>query len=209
MRSSSHASVSGSPPRVRSRLAGPILVGRAGGITSACAEQTLGLARTFLRRRDHLRVCGADHTGDQSAATGQGSPPRVRSRPEGQLTIIVQTGITSACAEQTYSEEAKTELPGDHLRVCGADRPFYPGGDYEAGSPPRVRSRPRPAVQPIGEHGITSACAEQTRRSSASISWMRDHLRVCGADGAVPVLGGVLLGSPPRVRSRQLYFTVF
>ena len=32
-----------------------------------------------------------------------------------------QTGITSACAEQTPSPLTATSTSGDHLRVCGAD----------------------------------------------------------------------------------------
>ena len=32
-------------------------------------------------RRDHLRVCGADDQALASFLQGEGSPPRVRSRP--------------------------------------------------------------------------------------------------------------------------------
>ena len=50
----------GSPPRVRSRQLGGFAEGQRPGITSACAEQTLTTFATFIRSRDHLRVCGAD-----------------------------------------------------------------------------------------------------------------------------------------------------
>ena len=57
--------------------------------------------------------------------------------------------------------------------------------------------------------GITSACAEQTPGiGSGRVRW-RDHLRVCGADSEEESRKPLLKGSPPRVRSRQLYFTVF
>ena len=50
----------GSPPRVRSRLAGHVLEHETAGITSACAEQTTWLDLPFDLPLDHLRVCGAD-----------------------------------------------------------------------------------------------------------------------------------------------------
>ena len=72
----------GSPPRVRSRLWSSRSRCRRCGITSACAEQTSKPSRRASRRRDHLRVCGADMRLVYKLFIGLGSPPRVRSRPE-------------------------------------------------------------------------------------------------------------------------------
>ena len=71
------------------------------GITSACAEQTNGSTTDAPRRRDHLRVCGADGVPHVEVRARQGSPPRVRSRRFGVDLPYVVGGITSACAEQT------------------------------------------------------------------------------------------------------------
>ncbi len=70
----------------------------------------------------------------------------------------------------------------DHLRVCGADPSDLTRTPLPAGSPPRVRSRL--LVSPVGGAvaGITSACAEQTRRELRRTICREDHLRVCGAD---------------------------
>ena len=81
--------------------------------------------------------------------------------------------------------------------------------DCDAGSPPRVRSRPHMHAVRIEQRRITSACAEQTLFLSFSCCLSWDHLRVCGADLLVILLSMGDRGSPPRVRSRQLYFTVF
>ena len=52
----------------------------------------------------------------------------------------------------------------DHLRVCGADVNGVMDNVNKAGSSPRVRSRlPMPCVV-TADHGIISACAEQTDR---------------------------------------------
>ena len=70
------------------------------------------------------------------------------------------------------------------------------------GSPPRVRSRHD--AEHSGWHGvgITSACAEQTRRCAMRQPTMWDHLRVCGADTVGGSPRQLKRGSPPRVRSR-------
>ena len=77
------------------------------------------------------------------------------------------------------------------------------------GSPPRVRSRHADSVEHHGRFGITSACAEQTPAIAGTLATLADHLRVCGADWYRGASKSSMLGSPPRVRSRQLYFTVF
>ena len=54
------------------------------------------------------------------------------------------------------------------------------------------------------QRGITSACAEQTKYQCLKNNVSTDHLRVCGADGALGKNGTFSWGSPPRVRSRQV-----
>ena len=192
----------GSPPRVRSRRPGPDRpVGR-GGITSACAEQTEATGRTRTDATDHLRVCGADEFITFMPVTLSGSPPRVRSRLNDYRCLRADRGITSACAEQTDSPPRAWPPAQDHLRVCGAD--LTPTGSKRVGlgSPPRVRSRLAGHQTHSRRTGITSACAEQTRTSSSRKAAIWDHLRVCGADNPMRQAIRILLGSPPRVRSR-------
>ena len=172
----------GSPPRVRSRRHRFQRYPYSPRITSACAEQTCSASRFRLNPRDHLRVCGADVVELRSPDGSEGSPPRVRSRrPRARLRDLPR-GITSACAEQTCSPGTGSDGTGDHLRVCGADCKCGAGFAQRGGSPPRVRSR-QTNTQPTAPcHGITSACAEQTRTPVTPTTRPRDHLRVCGAD---------------------------
>ena len=111
----------GSPPRVRSRRRVHRVDGVPPGITSACAEQTRSAWRDQGRLRDHLRVCGADPFSSRHIVWRLGSPPRVRSRPVWLTLLCSFTGITSACAEQTWLHCWQAFPKGDHLRVCGAD----------------------------------------------------------------------------------------
>ena len=91
----------GSSPRVRSRhsevAGGQVPV----GIISACAEQTTLPVWLANSVKDHLRVCGADVLQFFFDLFAKGSSPRVRSRLPGFQNAGRQTGIISACAEQT------------------------------------------------------------------------------------------------------------
>ena len=152
--------------------------------------------------RDHLRVCGADRTESRQGQRNQGSPPRARSRLSPRPPPAHRTGITSACAEQTWKPNRSNRRAGDHLRVCGADNDARLETLVPYGSPPRVRSRPARARNPGRRRWITSACAEQTCSAIRACPAGRDHLRVCGADGSALSSRIKVYGSPPRVRSR-------
>ena len=185
----SEARGEGSPPRVRSRPSVDLLQIFVGGITSACAEQTADGLRSRIPHGDHLRVCGADLLAPIIEDDYPGSPPRVRSRPDTQKVRIDSLGITSACAEQTYSVGWSDWVEWDHLRVCGADASAKTVTPGRWGSPPRVRSRPHLITKPSAMVRITSACAEQTVGVSGYVAHKGDHLRVCGADFS-PIHGG-------------------
>ena len=136
----------GSSPRVRSRRKGIGIDSPAGGIISACAEQTSTRSPWCCRGWDHLRVCGADSGVLSSSTRRHGSSPRVRSRPPCRLCKSRRGGIISACAEQTRPRPQTANGNRDHLRVCGADPAIVTGIGHLRGSSPRVRSRlPRPA----------------------------------------------------------------
>ena len=192
----------GSSPRVRSRRAAVLPLPRVLGIISACAEQTSSSPSSMAMSWDHLRVCGADGNKTGNTIGKAGSSPRVRSRPRARGLSGRTPGIISACAEQTLSARSSTTRFWDHLRVCGAD--ISSAGDYRSkpGSSPRVRSRLIRLAGLARVDGIISACAEQTSVAPPVMPWIRDHLRVCGADVDKPTSWGQDIGSSPRVRSR-------
>ena len=193
----------GLPPRVRSRPMPSCNRSSGGGITSACAEQTLVDRLSDMVDADYLRVCGADPVPLHEPVYGPGLPPRVRSRSRRGYRQHVGRGITSACAEQTTAPKAMTGTPRDYLRVCGADLVVFGVYGDDGGLPPRVRSRQPVLTGREASRGITSACAEQTQSSAQPPSSGGDYLRVCGADGYLGRFTGRGAGLPPRVRSRQ------
>ena len=174
------------------------------GIISACAEQTTEAGLWIDDDRDHLRVCGADYDGATGGLHQQGSSPRVRSRRAAVGRYDRGRGIISACAEQTNRHLRRILVRGDHLRVCGADALGLLPDTVDEGSSPRVRSRPNGVRDVETKRGIISACAEQTWRKRAENRFLRDHLRVCGADYPGDISDGYHTGSSPRVRSRHV-----
>ncbi len=192
----------GSSPRVRSRLVACDCPVGVDGIISACAEQTGRVRLPGWRRWDHLRVCGADEVTDDDHESDSGSSPRVRSRRQIEGVPAAVLGIISACAEQTRRPRWSALGRRDHLRVCGADSHRVAAFLLPTGSSPRVRSRRDQGAARGDQDGIISACAEQTKWTCLKPCATRDHLRVCGADLANGIMGVLVRGSSPRVRSR-------
>ena len=175
---------SGSPPRVRER---PTI--------KPTQRHSIG---------DHPRVCGKDMGVFSRSGTGGGSPPRVRERHKGCNLSVLGFRITPACAGKTGLFKAGGVGDKDHPRVCGKDLYLYYRNFCEIGSPPRVRerlfcgSRIRPAPR------ITPACAGKTCHDLSKGTTNEDHPRVCGKDWELSYHRWGFLGSPPRVRERQI-----
>ena len=127
----------------------------------------------------------------------------MRSRLTRRAGEWPESGIISACAEQTTCCDMAISSSGDHLRVCGADLGVSGFQPAVLGSSPRVRSRLSSRKRTAAKSRIISACAEQTDPSSLFNVFPKDHLRVCGADCENRVERPLDSGSSPRVRSRQ------
>ena len=115
------------------------------GTTSACAENTgldhlaNSIDRNYLRVRgeyqghgilpgrwgNYLRVRGEYPKQCHKERLIRELPPRARRILQGFLTALKLQGTTSACAENTYSDDPKVSKNGNYLRVRGE----YPPSD--------------------------------------------------------------------------------
>ena len=131
-----------------------------------------------------------------------GSPPRVRERHVSSVNNHTHGRITPACAGKTPL--AILHLPGgeDHPRVCGKDITVNGAMNSPAGSPPRVRERPKNLWKLIFILRITPACAGKTLCPVVCLINLWDHPRVCGKDRLNCLKRVGPRGSPPRVRER-------
>ena len=115
-------SFNGSPPRVRGAPGTHTIKVTFARITPACTGSTPAPGRTGGCRSDHPRVYGEHAAPNTSAASVDGSPPRVRgARVPGDL-VVVGGRITPACTGSTYRPVAEWVSGADHPRVYGEHR---------------------------------------------------------------------------------------
>ena len=98
---------------------------------------------------------------------------------------IIRSGTTSACAENTLRGPILSKPTGNYLRVRGEYFIRVVGQPLLSELPPRARRiRYTFALLRI-YNGTTSACAENTGRSTRSLLAGRNYLRVRGEYGEI------------------------
>ena len=115
-----------------------------------------------------------------------GSPPRMRGKVIGGFGVLVQIGITPACAGKSALCVNGGARSRDHPRMCGEKTAREFITYLIQGSPPRMRGRAN-GYPPVR-------------------SRPRDHPRVCGEEGLTFHQMLRPTGSPPRMRGRDLKY---
>ena len=118
------------------------------------------------------------------------------------MNPIACQGITPACAGKRLLQTSRKGRTRDHPRVCGEKVIQVVPPAPQVGSPPRVRGKVTPHHRVANDRGITPACAGKRRTTRTSGARYRDHPRVCGEKKKCYTKGGILPGSPPRVRGK-------
>ena len=201
-RTVSHASRTGSSPRVRGKL--PTFAYRAfhRRIIPARAGQT---SRTQGHRRsapDHPRACGANSIRGSKVQLPAGSSPRVRGKPATGRGQFEPHRIIPARAGQTSRSNGRLWRASDHPRACGANAALIMKTAYRGGSSPRVRGKLVVDELLVVRVRIIPARAGQTDGHGIE-PWSRsDHPRACGANSLASFLLLSFDGSSPRVRGK-------
>ena len=154
--------------------------------------------------RDHPRVCGEKAGVRVHQDVPQGSPPRVRGKGSIFCHREVGGGITPACAGKSYSMLFAKLRKKDHPRVCGEKFCDFPLQSLVLGSPPRVRGKVSNGGMQSFSFRITPACAGKSSHWSTCPQANRDHPRVCGEKVSGAELSIPVVGSPPRVRGKEI-----
>ena len=114
-----------------------------GRITPADAGKTKGFNVDVDGLKDHPRGCGENTFEKMQKIRKQGSPPRMRGKPEQYWDGDFTLGITPADAGKTNGCGTSKKRTEDHPRGCGENpmrRRMQASG---IGSPPRMRGKPR------------------------------------------------------------------
>ena len=133
------------------------------GITSACAEKRPNPPRPGAPNRNYLRMRGEEGVLRLDRRLKPELPPHARRRALSMRLPVIQTGITSACAEKRRACRMPLGIRWNYLRMRGEEdaAPDFDAFDVEL--PPHARRRAGlTGYLGIGG-GITSACAEKSR----------------------------------------------
>ena len=131
-------------------------------------------------KRDHPRMCGKYGTSPAFFLRVLGSPPHVREILSLYFFRRFVSGITPACAGNTFCLSTFQKL--------------------KAGSPPHVREIPYILLTCQKLVGITPACAGNTFFSPVISAFVKDHPRMCGKYELREEKLSLNPGSPPHVR---------
>ncbi len=91
----------GSPPRMRGKLPPTKFEGDVYGITPADAGKTFNGYGNIESAEDHPRGCGENKKTNEKRSDRQGSPPRMRGKPDEDISAQGVNRITPADAGKT------------------------------------------------------------------------------------------------------------
>ena len=117
---------------------------------------------------------------------------------------LVAGRITPACAGKRRHHSLLEKTDQDHPRVCGEKYSTSGIHALSEGSPPRVRGKVGRVLAHSVILRITPACAGKRLRRHSWPQESEDHPRVCGEKGAKDITDCSGLGSPPRVRGKDV-----
>ena len=153
-------------------------------ITPADAGKTLFIVCRHRHGEDHPRGCGENVLYGFLCAFLQGSPPRMRGKRPDKAQYRREDRITPADAGKTRRLTPAFFANLDHPRGCGEN--------------PVFRLLPRMLLW------ITPADAGKTHCSGGKGFRVWDHPRGCGENTFARSFRARLMGSPPRMRGKQL-----
>ena len=192
----------GSPPRMRGKRRNDGFAQFLTGITPAYAGKTSWHTEQRRCYSDHPRVCGENGYIPARCGIREGSPPRMRGKPDSTHMPCLILRITPAYAGKTHSLPHSCGITADHPRVCGENLKHCSGKRTLSGSPPRMRGKHCGIGYDILLSRITPAYAGKTAGGNITTTAASDHPRVCGENSCSTVTAVAPPGSPPRMRGK-------
>ena len=174
----------GSPPRMRGKAPMVWSLTGAPGITPAYAGKSCRRLERRSGKEDHPRMCGEKQIKGFKHDGHMGSPPHVRGKGE-----LSRAGASTSRITPAYAGKSCKRLSISSSRL---------------GSPPRMRGKDSPENKEISGRGITPACAGKSNLFVFRRIEPKDHPRVCGEKLYTPCVIAPNVGSPPRMRGKDV-----
>ena len=134
------------------------------------------------------------------------SPPRVRGKVPVCCPEHRKVRITPAYAGKRDLVISGSGDIEDHPRVCGEKFTLSSSTAVSPGSPPRMRGKADGARRRSAVGRITPAYAGKRGGMWVQESTLWDHPRVCGEKYTVVPGYPFTMGSPPRMRGKEINF---
>ena len=150
------------------------------GTTSACAENTQHSEFRWAFGGNYLRVRGEYPSSVYWISEIVELPPRARRIRKDTAVLHPGLGTTSACAENTVTEQQRNSELRNYLRVRGEYEGRLTVTVARLELPPRARRIRRAPITVFAIAGTTSACAENTAQSQQGRDRQGNYLRVRG-----------------------------
>ena len=138
------------------------------------------MAKNKLTIEDHPRLCGEKPAMHGFPAMHGGSPPPMRGKGKPILSVCCRVGITPAYAGKSKPAEIKSNVFGDHPRLCGEKLTVAIYSHLFSGSPPPMRGKAPPMFSMLFVIRITPAYAGKSACQNQTGQKIEDHPRLCG-----------------------------
>ena len=190
----------GSPPLARGTVKTAIALKAQGGITPACAGNSLRIAFSCTSERDHPRLRGEQFSNAVKRSRLAGSPPLARGTAPYPKMRQYPLRITPACAGNSGGKQAAHICHWDHPRLRGEQLHTATHISLSMGSPPLARGTgPKRIHRPL-DFRITPACAGNSLGLKRRDYALKDHPRLRGEQRGVRSAMATCRGSPPLAR---------
>ena len=128
----------------------------------------------------------------------------MRGKVQPERDVQDAARITPAYAGKRCSARTPTFRAWDHPRVCGEKCSSSTITSRKRGSPPRVRGKGGQSVRNRRQAGITPARAGKRIKQTTENLINGDHPRACGEKCPPGKFFFMTVGSPPRVRGKEV-----
>ena len=126
----------------------------------------------------------------------------MRGKGQTACEVVVEFGITPACAGKRVQIPEYLGGGRDHPRVCGEKIRAIFKMAFSLGSPPRMRGKVKVHCCGVLDVRITPAYAGKRHWHCRKCRKKRDHPRVCGEKQFLSSSPLFVVGSPPRMRGK-------
>ena len=197
------AQVWGPSPLARGKLRGADQLARPAGTIPARAGETVDLACTGSRWRDHPRSRGGNLLAGLGLDLGAGPSPLARGKRRCRRAASACDGTIPARAGETLTGFLGLLLQRDHPRSRGGNAGHRAEPELQPGPSPLARGKLHPKTQTANIYGTIPARAGETITTANARELFGDHPRSRGGNSMGTVWGRLTLGPSPLARGKR------